>query len=93
MNKAVGRVEKQKTARRKQETTCRLCKGWKAKLQTPATTFTTAKHCRRSVIETALSLSPLTCFPTQEKWNDALGWGVTLQGENEKAELDWPTVT
>lgn len=40
-----------------------------------------------------LSLSPLTCFPTREKQNDALGRGVTLVGGMKKAEVEWPTVT
>lgn len=92
MNKVVGCAEKQKTARRKQKATCQQCKDWKAKLQTPATTFTTAKHCCKSVTEMALSLF-LTCWPAWEKQNDALGRGVTLGVAMKKAEMDWPTVT
>lgn len=87
MNKVVGCAEKQETVRRKQKAICRLCKDWKAKTQTPATTFTSAKHRFKSVTETALSLIPGR-WPAQETQNGALG-----RGGMKKAEVDWPTVT
>lgn len=73
MNKMVVWAEKQRTATRKQKATCRLCKDWKAKMQAPAITFTTVKHCCRSDVE-GLTLPLPHSLDFQFKRNKTMLW-------------------